>query len=303
MQKRARLTQQERKQRPDPRALESRTYAQLARQYPHYIRALHWLESCRILARADLEQIMWPAVVSRQRRYHGIKKLIDTELIESIDEQDTAFQLGKHGVKLLARDGKSLSYRPAPSERVLPGLLLAGTFAASLGTMLMADPYALALQWQSQPFVGKTLRPDGTGTLVWAHQPQRRDLYPDILQPPDSGKVDAQSIHIMLEIDRCSERAMALDERRRAWRKALHEPTLSNLAEHDSIVVLWVTTGTRRRAQTLCAMWKSLPIPAFFTTTYELREQQSTGYMRPFQTHWFDSKGQEVEGWQVFGRP
>jgi hypothetical protein len=70
-----------------------------------------------------------------------------------------------------------------PGERLLPGLLIAASFASALAMQLMADPAARALHSRADPFVGNTLRPDGCGMVVWS--PLLRTagtLHPDILQ-------------------------------------------------------------------------------------------------------------------------
>src|SRR6266511_2340258 len=117
---------------PDPRALIALSYGQLVQRYPHYARALGWLHACRVLPRGDLERVVWPHPTRRQTRQHGLTRLLETGLVEAIDEQRAALQLGRRGAALLARAGLDARYRRAPGERVLPGLLIAGSFASAL---------------------------------------------------------------------------------------------------------------------------------------------------------------------------
>lgn len=289
---------------PDPRALESLSFGQLAQRYPHHARALRWLHACRVLSRADFERVVWPQPALRQTRQHGLNRMIQAGLVEAIDEQRAVLQLGRRGASLLTAVGCASLYRQAPGERVLPGLLIASTFATSLGTELLSNPYAQAMCWRSDPFLGQTLRPDGWGTLVWARLPCCSGIYADILQPHWTPAADEQVASIVLEIDRCSERARALDARFRAWAKALRSPEAVGLPDQHTLVVVWVTTGTWRRVNTLQAAWKHTTVQsAYFTTVYELRGQREAGPMSPLSARWLDRDGHAVVGWRVFRRP
>jgi hypothetical protein len=290
---------------PDPRALVALTYGQLAQRYPHYARALRWLQACRVLRRGDLERIVWPHPTRRQTRQHGLTRLLDTGLVEALDEQRAALQLGRRGAALLARAGMDALYRRAPGERVLPGLLIAGSFATALGTHLMADPHARALCWRAEPFAGGTLRPDGCGTVVWSAMARTAGtLHPDILQSDWTPWQDDQIVQLMLEVDGGTERAGALRARVRAWSTALRTPRAAGLLDPASLIVVWVTTGTWRRVETLRQAWASATTePAFFTTLYALRGYLETAPLDLLRASWRDRDGRSLAGHQIIGRP
>jgi hypothetical protein len=287
---------------PDPRALIALSYGQLARRYPHYARTLRWLHACRVLRRGDLERITWPHPTRRQTRQHGLTRLIETGLVEAIDEQRAALQLGRRGATLLARAGMDAQYRRAPGERVLPGLLIAGSFASALATQLMAHPSARALHWRADPFAGSTLRPDGCGTIVWSSIPQTLGmLHPDILQSEWTPRLNDQTVQLMLEIDSGAERAGALRARIRAWTTALQAPAATGLSDPQTLVVLWVTTGTWRWVETLRAAWAGATAqPAYFTTLYALCGELETAPLDLLRASWRDHGGRIVKGQQLF---
>lgn len=280
------------------RRLDARSYPQLVGEYPRYARGLLWLKACRVITRADLEQVIWPEGVQRQTIHAGLKSLIGAALLESVDAENTAFQLGRRGAAITP----GAIYRPVVSRRVLPGLLLASSFATALGAALMREPQAAHLSWQAQPFTGRGVRPDACGTIIWSSERLRSGLHPDILQD-ESDQPDARaSTRIMLEIDGASERATVLANRQRAWLRAYDSPPESLSAIRQS-TVLWVTTGSWRRVRTLCASWHPIPIRAFFTTAAALRHPHNLPHLSPFTAQWRDRHGQIVSGAQVFHQP
>lgn len=293
------------KQSPlDPRALRALSFGQIAQRYPHYARALYWLDSCRVLRRGDFEQVVWPHPVRRQTRQHGLTRLLETDLVEAIDEQRVALQLGRRGAALLARAGVDTRYRRAPGERALPGLLIAGAFASALGRQLMDDPHVRAMQWRAEPYTGATLRPDGVGLISWTSTNQADSASkPNMLRPDWVPNPDDRVVQVLLEVDSGAERASALRARVRSWTTALDAPATHGLLDPSQLLVLWVTTGTWRRAETLRQLWASTTTqPAFFTTLYALRGPMENARLDLVRASWRNQDGQPISGEHLLAR-
>ena len=111
-------------------------------------------------------------------------------------------------------------------------------------------------------------------------------------------------MQLMLEVDGGTERAGALRARVRAWTSALHIPRNVRLLDPARVIVLWVTTGTWRRVETLRQAWASATTePAFFTTLYALRGYLETAPLDLLHASWRDRDGRSVAGHQIIGRP
>jgi hypothetical protein len=68
-----------------------------------------------------------------------------------------------------------------------------------------------------------------------------------------------------------------------------------------SQAVLWVTTGTWRRARTIIEAWRSkMQQMAFCTTEFELRGRSELRPVNPLDAWWIDSRGETVLGRQIF---
>jgi len=286
----------------DPRSLAALTYTELAARSPRSRTALLWTRACGVIRRDDLFHVTWPDIPRRQTRAYGLSQMLKADLLQTIDEQQRVLKLGRRGARLLSSAGIHSAYKSTPSERVLPGLLLASEFATALGRQLMEQPHVSDLTWAAEPFAGIQVRPDSVGEILYGVvQRGLKQLNTSILTPelPYLLERGQSVLRVCLEIDRVSQSIDQLTARIENWRTALQSPYL--LVPHQSILVAWVTTGTWRRARTIADLWRSrMQQVAFCTTEFELRGRSELRPMSPLDARWMDSRGETVSGRQVF---
>jgi hypothetical protein len=286
----------------DPRSLAALTYTELAARSPRSRTALLWTRACGVIRRDDLFHVTWPDIPRRQTRAYGLSQMLKADLLQTIDEQHRVLKLGRRGARLLSSAGIPSAYKSTPSERVLPGLLLASEFATALGRQFMEQPQVSALTWAAEPFAGIQVRPDSIGKILYTTSPRiNEQLNISILNPELPYALDRSEIvlRVCLEIDRVSQSLDQLTERIENWRAALHSPYM--LVPRQSILVVWVTTGTWRRARTIAMLWHSrMQQVAFCTTEFELRGRSELRPMSPLDARWMDSREETVSGKQIF---
>lgn len=285
--------------RCDPRSLGALSWNQLGTRYPHYVRILTWLWACWLIRRQDLITIGWPTGTTRQNYNHGLRQLLTHRFIESIDEQQQVFKLGRHGARLLQEAGIAARYRTTPKPRAQPGLILASEFASALGRQIVAHTQLQDMTWVEQPFAGTTVRPDAVADIRWsATRTDLNDLQDRVLKTQYGRPLvsDEWRIRLCLEIDRVTQFSDTLQARMHNWAQALH---YTALPPRTSLVVLWVTNGTWQRARTIHQAWSELTAhEAFFTTVYQLRHECEWGQMDPLGEVWMDCVGRGFAGYQ-----
>jgi hypothetical protein len=285
----------------DPRSLAALGYAELAMRSPRCCTALLWTRACGVIQREDLFRVTWPDIQRRQTRHYGLGQMLKADLLQAIDEQQRVLKLGRHGARILKSAGLSSTYKSRPSERVLPGLLLASEFGTALGRRLMEQSRVTALTWASEPFAGRQVRPDSTGEIFYHLVPEvMYALNIAILKPklPRPLERNQSVLRVCLEIDRVSQSVEQLTQRIENWRAALADLLLPY---QTALTVLWVTSGTWRRAQTIADLWHSrIQQTAFCTTEFELREQSELRAMNPLEAWWMDSQGGTQLGQHIF---
>jgi hypothetical protein len=290
------------KQKHDPRSLAALSFRQIGDRYPHYARILIWLWSCWLIRRENLWMIGWPEGTTRQNRNHGLQQLLDHALIEAIDEQHKVFKLGRRGARLLQEAGIPAHYRATPKPRAQPGLLLAGEFAVALGRQLMQHRHIRAMTWLEQPFAGSTVRPDGTAELRYTLAPRADASCNYHILKTQHARGPAQDeylIKLCIEIDRVTQFADKLEDRIKNWAAALHNRV--EVPEQTSLIVLWITNGTWRRARTIQQLWvRTTGQAALFTTVYQLRHESEDLPMDPLGEIWMDGTGAGVRGYSMF---
>jgi hypothetical protein len=287
----------------DPRSLAALTYHELAARSPRSCTALLWTRACGVIRRDDLFRVTWPDIERRQTRYYGLGQMLKADLLQAIDEQQRVLKLGRRGVRLLRSVGIPSAYKSRPSERVLPGLLLASEFGTALGRQLMEQPHVSSLTWAAEPFAGIQVRPDSIGQIlsdVGQRGPQHLNTtilkaeLPYLLQRGQS------VLRVCLEIDRVSQSIDQLTARIENWRAALLSPYIF-VPHQTTQAVLWVTTGTWRRARTIVEVWSSrMQQITFCTTEFELRGRSELRPMNPLDALWMDSRGETMSGRQMF---
>jgi hypothetical protein len=290
--------------RLDPRSLAALTYTELAARSPRSCAALLWTRACGVIRRDDLFRVIWPDILRRQTRSYGLGQMLKANLLQAIDEQQRVLKLGHRGARLLSNAGIPSVYKSTPSERVLPGLLLASEFATALGRQLMEQPHVSDLVWAAEPFAGTQVRPDSIGEILFTASPRvNEQLNISILKPELPYALDRSEtlLRVCLEIDRVSQSLDQLTQRVENWRAALQSPYL--LVPRQSIVAVWVTTGTWRRARTIGSVWRSrIPQTAFCTTEFEVRGRSDLEPMKPLDATWLDIQGEGISGRCVFDR-
>jgi hypothetical protein len=279
------------------------TYRDLATRSPRSRTALLWTRACGVIRRDDLFRVTWPDIERRQTRHYGLGQMLKANLLETIDEQQRVLKLGRRGVALLRSAGLPSAYTSRPSERVLPGLLLASEFGTALGRQLMEQPHVSELTWAAEPFAGIQVRPDSVGEILYGEvQRDPKELNIAILtsELPYLLQRDQSVLRVCLEIDRVSQSLDQLIARIENWRAALLSPYIF-VPHQTTQAVVWVTTGTLRRARTIMEVWRSrMQQMAFCTTEFELRGRSELRPMNPLDALWMDSRGETVLGSQVF---
>jgi hypothetical protein len=287
----------------DPRSLAALTYTELAARSPRSRIALLWTRACGVIRRDDLFRVTWPDILRRQTRHYGLGQMLKADLLQAIDEQQRVLKLGRHGARILKSAGIPSAYKSRPSERVLPGLLLASEFGTALGRRLMEQPHVSKLTWAATPFAGVLVRPDSTGEILYdVVQRDPKQLNISILtpEPPYLLGHNQSVLRLCLEIDRVSQSSEQLTQRIENWRAALQSPYLF-VPHQTTLAVLWVTSGTWRRARTIAELWQSRMLQAaFYTTEFELRERSELHAMNPLDAWWMDNVGETVLGRHIF---
>jgi hypothetical protein len=78
-------------------------------------------------------------------------------------------------------------------------------------------------------------------------------------------------------------------------------PAYAQHTNWHTIIVLWLTAGTWRRARTIHTAWMAtIRQSALFSTMHQLRRERETGLMDPLGEIWLDVRGRGMRGWNLF---
>lgn len=268
---------------------------------------LQWLNATILLREADLVALAWPEPVSRQAQEEALTRWQQRRYIQLLtDGAERCYQLDIVGAKVLRNAGFTPIAPTRPlMPRAQPGVLLANRLGTSLIGGAQNDPRVTGVAWLAQPFSGSNARPDGIATIQYriAAPPTAQGVCApwlpaitaeDYVPPPG----DALQ-RLAIEIDSGTESQRQLIQRAKGWRarwEAMPHPP----ATHT--LILWLTTGTIERLNTIWEAWIGHAfLPAFFATQGDLAAD--TPQWRPWEPLRFD-QGRYRWLWRdLYGRP
>ena len=229
-----------------------------------------------LLREADLIALAWPEPVSRQAQEEALTRWQQRRYIQQLVEgTERCYQLDIVGAKVLRNAGFAQIAPTRPlMPRARPGVLLATRLGTSLVVGAQHDPQVTGVAWLAQPFSGSTARPDGVAAVQYrvAAQPTAQGVYapwlPELAAEgytPPSGEALQR---LVIEIDSGTESQRQLIQRARGWRarwEVMQHPPASDT------IILWLTTGTIERLNTIWEAWIGHAfLPAFFSTQSNL---------------------------------
>lgn len=261
-----------------------------------------------LLREADLIALAWPEAVSRQAQEEALTRWQQRRYIQQLVEgAERCYQLDIVGAKVLRNAGFAQIAPTRPlMPRARPGVLLANRLGTSLIIGAQNDPRVTGVAWLAQPFSGSTARPDGVAAVQYrvAAQPGAQgcglapwmpDLAADGYTPPPGEALQ----RLAIEIDSGTESQRQLIQRAKAWRTRWEAmPHLP--ATH--ILILWLTTGTIERLNTIWEAWIGHAfLPAFFASQSDL--DADLPQWRPWEPLRF-AQGRYHWLWRdLYGRP
>jgi hypothetical protein len=230
-----------------------------------------------LLREADLVALAWPEPVSRQAQEEALVRWQQRRYIQQLVEgAERCYQLDIVGAKVLRNAGFAQIAPTRPlMPRARPGVLLANRLGTSLVVGTQHDPQVTGVAWLAQPFSGNTARPDGVAAIQYrvAAQPGAQgcgrtpwlpELATEGYAPPPGQALQ----RLVVEIDSGTESQRQLIQRARGWR-ARWEVMPHPPATHT--IILWLTTGTIERLNTIWEAWIGHAfLPAFFATQRDL---------------------------------
>ncbi len=260
-----------------------------------------------LLREADLIALAWPEPVSRQAQDEALTRWQQRRYIQQLVEgAERCYQLDIVGAKVLRNAGFAQIAPTRPlMPRARPGVLLANRLGTSLIIGAQHDPQVTGVTWLTQPFNGSTARPDGVAAIQYrvAAQltaqgvcaPWLPQLVTEGYTPPPGEALQ----RLAIEIDSGTESQRQLIQRAKGWRarwEAMpHLPTTHTL-------ILWLTTGTIERLNTIWEAWIGHAfLPAFFATQSDL--DADAPQWRPWEPLRF-AQGRYHWLWRdLYGRP
>ena len=260
-----------------------------------------------LLREADLVALAWPEPVSRQAQEEALTRWQQRRYIQLLMEGvERCYQLDIVGTKVLRNAGftQIAPIRPL-MPRARPGLLLTNRLGTSLSVGAQNDPRVTGVAWLTQPFSGSTVRPDGVAAIQYrvAAEPSAQgggapwlpEIAAEGYAPPPGDALQ----RLVVEIDSGTESQRQLIQRAKAWRARWE--TMSHPPATDTII-LWLTTGTIERLNTIWEVWIGHAfLPAFFATQGDLAADSPQ--WRPWEPLRFE-KGRYRWLWRDFyGRP
>ena len=260
-----------------------------------------------LLREADLVALAWPEPVSRQAQEEALTRWQQRRYIQLLMEGvERCYQLDIVGTKVLRNAGftQIAPIRPL-MPRARPGLLLTNRLGTSLSVGAQNDPRVTGVAWLTQPFSGSTVRPDGVAAIQYrvAAEPSAQgggapwlpEIAAEGYAPPPGDALQ----RLVVEIDSGTESQRQLIQRAKSWR-ARWEAMPQPLATHT--IILWLTTGTIERLNTIWEAWVGHAfLPAFFATQGDLAADSPQ--WRPWEPLRFE-KGRYRWLWRDFyGRP
>lgn len=268
---------------------------------------LQWVNTTILLREADLVALAWPEPVSRQAQEEALTRWQQRRYIQLLmDNTERCYQLDIVGAKVLRNAGFTQIAPTRPlMPRARPGVLLANRLGTSLIVGAQNDSRVTGVAWLAQPFSGSIARPDGLAAIQYrvsaqpAAQGGRAPWLPEITaegyEPPNGQAL----LHLAVEIDSGTESQRQLIQRAKGWRarwEAMPHPP----ATHT--LILWLTTGTIERLNTIWEAWIGHAfLPAFFATQSDL--DADTPQWRPWEPLRFD-QGRYRWLWRdLYGRP
>ncbi|NWF79636.1 MAG: hypothetical protein HXY37_06235 [Chloroflexi bacterium] len=260
-----------------------------------------------LLREADLIALAWPEPVSRQAQEEALTRWQQRRYIQQLVEgAERCYQLDIVGAKVLRNAGFTQIAPTRPlMPRARPGVLLANRLGTSLIIGAQHDPQVTGVAWLAQPFSGNTARPDGVATIQYrvAAQPgveMRRALWLPAITAEGYAPPPGEALQrLVVEIDSGTESQRQLIQRAKAWRtrwEAMpHLPATNTL-------ILWLTTGTIERLNTIWEAWIGHAfLPAFFATQSDL--DADIPHWRPWEPLRF-TQGRYHWLWRdLYGRP
>lgn len=264
------------RRRPGPRALSRLSLAQIQRRHPPYALVVQWVRAGRVMGWHALARLAWPD--PRHPRWprttaEALTRLVTAGLIEVIPGDPLAVQLGRRGAQILRHAGIRSRYNPPPGETARTNLLLASAVGSALAQHVRTSPGVTGFTWSAQPFAGRGVRPDATGTLIW--RPDDLTVAPSVIATPLASvpcqSADTRRLTLCVEIDRMTERGRTVQQRVQRWVQALADPPAAGLPD-GPLLVVWITTGGARRSHTLWRCWRDhTDHPAAFTNAITLQ--------------------------------
>jgi hypothetical protein len=260
-----------------------------------------------LLHEADLIALAWPEPVSRQAQEEALTRWQQHRYIQLLVEgAERCYQLDIVGAKVLRNAGFTQIAPTHPlMPRARPGVLLANRLGTSLIVGAQHDSQVTGVAWLAQPFSGSTARPDGVAAIQYrvAPQPvvevQGAPWLPE-LAAEDYAPLSGEALQrLVVEIDSGTESLRQLIQRAKGWR-ARWEAMPHSPANHT--LILWLTTGTIERLNTIWEAWIGHAfLPAFFATQSDLAAD--TPQWRPWEPLRYE-QGRYRWLWRdLYGRP
>lgn len=259
-----------------------------------------------LLREADLIALAWPAPVSRQAQEEALTRWQQRRYLQLLlDGTERCYQLDIVGAKVLRNAGFTQLAPTRPlMPRARPGILLANQLGTSLIIGAQHDPRVTGVAWCAQPFTGNTARPDGVAAIQYrmATQPAMQRCAPWVPKLATEGYTPPPGEalqRLVVEIDSGTESQRQLIQRAKGWRarwEAMPHPS----ATHT--IILWLTTGTIERLNTIWEAWIGHAfLPAFFATQRDL--DADTPQWRPWEPLRFDQGHYRWLWRDLYGRP
>jgi hypothetical protein len=214
--------------------------------------------------------------MSCQAQEEALTRWLQRRYIRVLTEgTERCYHLDLVGSKILRNAGFTQIAPTRPlMPRARPGVLLANRLGTSLVVGAQHDPQVTGVAWLAQPFSGSTARPDGVAAIQYrvAAQPgveMHRALWLPAISAEGYAPPPGKALQrLVIEIDSGTESQRQLIQRAKGWRARwetmLHPPATDT-------IILWFTTGTIERLNTIWEAWIGHAfLPAFFATQSDL---------------------------------
>ncbi len=239
---------------------------------------LQCLNASTLLREADLIALVWPDPVSRQAQEEALTRWQHYGYMQPVRSGvERCYQLDRVGAKILRNYGVTTVAPIRPLKlRVHAGVLLTNQLVTSLIVDAQHDPRVTGVAWLTQPFRGRTARPDGEATIQYRLVPtpevpgHRAIWYAEMATESDVLllREGEALLHLAIEIDRGTESSQQLRQRAKHWR------TRWEAMPHTwamQTIILWLTTGTQERLNTIWEAWIEYAfLPAFFAVQRDM---------------------------------